>query len=67
MSPSPKRKRDKYRTCTLTQKLEIIEMRDNGATWTRIAFEKGLHESTVRGIYAKKDQIRSQGKILLLE
>ena len=31
MSPSPKRKRDKYKTCTLTQKLEIIEMRDKGA------------------------------------
>ena len=78
MSPSPKkeknhpngkkgrpaRKGQKLKTQTITQKLEIIEMRDNGASWIKIANDKGINESTVRGIYKKKDEIQAQGKPL---
>ena len=52
MSTSPKKR--KLKTLTISQKLEIIEMRENGASWVKIAQEKKINESTVRSIYAKK-------------
>ena len=30
--------------------------------WIKTAQEKGISESTVRGIYADKDEIRAQGR-----
>ena len=52
---SPRRNKKKKRTLTkpvkqitMTQKLEIIELRDNGARCIKIAQDKGLSESTVR-------------------
>ena len=70
MSPSPKKtkkKRDvkQQKKWSVTQKLEVIEMRDNGARWIKIAQEKGMSESTVRTIYAQKDEIRARGKFKL--
>ena len=67
MTKSPKKTKNKEkaksrRLWTLNEKLEIIDMRDNGASWTKIAQEKNMAESTVRSIYAKKDEIRSHGK-----
>ena len=73
MSPSPKKakkkpnitgKTRKVQTWSVTQKLEVIEMRENGAKWVRIALEKGMDESTARSIYAKRDEVRARGKIL---
>ena len=61
LSPKKKQKREKYKTCSLNEKLQIIEMKDNGASWAKIAREKGLNPSTIRSIYAMKDQIQSQG------
>ena len=55
-------KQTKLKKYSVTQKIEIIEMRDNGAKWIKIAQEKGISESTVRGIYANKDEIRARGK-----
>ena len=76
MSLSPKKEKNKpnrkprsprkLQTRTVTQKLEIIEMRDNGARWSKIAQEKEISESTVRSIYGKKDEIRALGKIKLI-
>ena len=71
MSPSPKKtktksdgKQTKLKKYSVTQKLEIIDMRDNGAKWIKIAQEKGISESTVRGIYANRDEIRVRGECL---
>ena len=54
MSPSPKKKKrtltKPVQQITIAQKLEIIELRDNGARWIKIAQDKGLSESTVRTI-----------------
>ena len=67
MSPSPKKKKrtltKPVQQITIAQKLEIIELRDNGARWIKIAQDKGLSESTVRTIYAQKDDIRARGKL----
>ena len=68
MARSPKKKAKKdvktRKWLTLNQKLELINMRDKEKkTWTQIAQEKDLNESTVRTVYSKKDQIRSQGKL----
>ena len=66
MSSCPKKTKDKpkrtLKKWTVSEKLEIIEKRDNGAGWTKIAQEKGMSESTVRSIYAQKDEIRARGK-----
>ena len=63
MSPSPKKDKPKRKlqTRTVTEKLEIIEMRENGASWIKIAQDKGMNEASVRTIYRKKEEIRSQG------
>lgn len=65
-SPKKKAKNGDKKTrnwLSINQKLEIIDMRDKDKkTWTQIALEKNLNESTVRTVYGKKDQIRSQGK-----
>ena len=60
MSSNPKKTKDKpkgppqqLKKWTVTQKLEVIELRDNGAGWTKIAQDKGMSESTVRSIYAQ--------------
>ena len=42
---------------SITQKLEVIEMRDDGTRLIKIAQDKGMGESTVRTIYAQKDEI----------
>ena len=36
---------------TIQEKLEIIELRNNGASFAKIAREKGMNESSVRTIY----------------
>ena len=63
MSPSPKKKKKRTLTKPVKEiwdyynsKLEIIELRDNGARWIKIAQDKGLSESTVRTIYAQKNK-----------
>ena len=47
---------------TLEDKLEIITMKENGASFAKIARDKNLNESTIRYIFSKKDEIKSQGK-----
>ena len=71
MSSCPKKTKDKsgkpprqLKKWTVTQKLEIIDLRDNGAGWTKIAQDKGMSESTVRSIYAKKDELQTRGKFM---
>ena len=65
MSPSPKKKikldtkaRNRF---TIAQKLEILEMKERGDSFSKIASTKNTNESTIRGIWKKKDEIRSQG------
>ena len=41
---------------SVTQKLEVIDLRDSGARWIKIAQDKGMSESSDRIL--KKDQIR---------
>ena len=57
-----RKKRNDYKAWTLSDKLEVIAMRERGLTWVKIAQDKGMHEATARSIYAKKEEIRSQGK-----
>ena len=59
MAPSPKKKRS-TKWLTLSEKLELIAMTENGAKWAKIASDKKVNESTIRSIYAKKDEIKSQ-------
>ena len=64
MARSPVKKKQKtHKWLNLSQKLEIIDMRENGASFAKIAHDKEMPESTVRGICAKKDEYRSQGKV----
>ena len=64
MKSQKKRKKTAKRTLwTLSQRLEVIEMRDNGASWVKIAHEKQMNEATARSIYKEKDKIRAQGKL----
>ena len=44
-----------------------MAMRKDGASWVKIAQEKKMNESTVRSIYAKKEDIRAKGKNSELE
>ena len=69
MAPSPKKQKKKQgdqkksrKLLTLSDKLEIIEKRDNGASWAKIALDKNINESVVRYTYGKKDEIRAQGR-----
>ena len=65
-APSPKKTKNKapmkLKKYSVSEKLEIIEMRDNGASQIKIAQEKGMNESLVRGIYRNKDSIKVRGK-----
>ena len=50
--PSTSKKDKKQRNhLTIQEKLEIIELRNNGASFAKIAREKGMNESSVRTIY----------------
>ena len=63
MAPAPEKNKKKNKAWTSSDELEVISMRDDrGLTWTKIAHEKDMHETTVRSIYAKKEKIKSQGK-----
>ena len=37
-------------------------MRESGATFAKIASDKKMPESTIRGIFKNRDKIKSQGK-----
>ena len=37
-------------------------MIESGATFAKIASDKKMPESTIRGIFKKRDEIKSQGK-----
>ena len=41
-----KKKRNDYKAWTLSDKLEVIAMRERGLTWVKIAQDKGMHEAT---------------------
>ena len=69
MSSSPKKTKKKpngkpktQTKWSVTQKLEVIDLRDSGARWIKIAQDKGMSESTVRTIYAQRDEIQARGK-----
>lgn len=46
---------------TLEQKLDIIRLHEEGASFAKIGREKGMVESSVRKLIKKKDQYKSQG------
>ena len=67
MAPSPKKKKDKANVkprnwLTISQKLEIIRMKEVGSSFAKIASEKNIAESSVRAIFSRKDEIKAQGK-----
>ena len=66
MASKEKKKTTKH-VWTLAEKLEIIKLRDEGASWVKIAQEKKTNESSIRTIYKNKDRILSQGKIANLK
>ena len=45
---------------TLEDKLEIITMKENGASFAKIARHKNQNESTIRYFFSKKDKVKSQ-------
>ena len=65
MAKSPKKtnrpKNNKWQT--LEDKLEVIAMKESGKSFAQIARDKNLPESTVRYIFKKKDEIKSQGEV----
>ena len=46
----------------INQKLDIMAMREDAASWVKFAQEKKINKSTVRSIYAKKEDMRAKGK-----
>ena len=67
MAPSPKKKKDKANVkprnwLTISQKLEIIRMKEVGSSFAKIASEKNIAGSSVRAIFSRKDEIKAQGK-----
>ena len=60
MASKEKKKTTKH-VWTLAEKLEMIKLRDEGASWVKIAQEKKTNESSIRTIYKNKDNILSQG------
>ena len=48
---------------TLAEKLEIIQLRENGAKICKIAFDKSMNEASVRAILKRKDEIKEQSVI----
>ena len=54
-APNPKNKQ-----LPLDEKLDIIAMKDQGATFAKITSDKNMLESTVRGIYSRRDPSHSQ-------
>ena len=64
-SPKKEKKKEKRMLWTFSQRLEVIEMRENGASWVKIAQEKKMKEATARSIYKEKDKIRAQGELQL--
>ena len=43
------------------EKLQIIELREKGNTFAKIAKDKKMNESTVRGIYKDREKIKDYG------
>ena len=48
------KKRGNYKWLSLEDKLEVISMRESGATFAKIASDKKMQESTIRGIFKRK-------------
>lgn len=46
---------------TLEQKLNVIKLHEEGASFAKIGREKGMNEASVRKIVKNKDQYKSQG------
>jgi Tc5 transposase DNA-binding domain/CENP-B N-terminal DNA-binding domain len=52
-------KSKKRKWLILNEKLEIIELHEKGASYAKIAYEKGMNESST--LIKKKDQIKKHG------
>ena len=60
--PSTSKKDKKQRNhLTIQEKLEIIELRNNGASFAKIAREKSMNESSIRTIYEKREKTAQIG------
>ena len=59
-----KGKKQTRKVLTIELKIAIIKMHDKGATNSKIAREKKLGESTIRGIIKKKEDILKQAEIM---
>ena len=60
--PSTSKKDKKQRNhLTIQEKLEIIELRNNGASFAKIARDKGMNESSIRTIYEKREKTAQIG------
>lgn len=51
----------KRKWLTLEQKLNIIKLHDDGASFAKISRDKGINESSIRLIIKNKDHYKSQG------
>ncbi len=52
---------NKCKWLTLGQKLDIIKLHEEGASFAKISREKGMDESSVRKLIKKKDEYKSHG------
>ena len=44
----------------MNEKLEIIKLRDDGASFAKIARERNMNESSVRSLYKRREKLRLQ-------
>jgi hypothetical protein len=48
---------------SLEEKLEIIKLRENGESWTKISRDKNMNESSVRTLYRRREKIKFQATL----
>ena len=53
-------KKKQRKHLTIQEKLQIIELKENGSTFAKIEKDKKMNESTVRTIYKEKEKIKLQ-------
>ena len=60
---NPTREVKKRKNLTYAQKLEIVKLIDGGETKRSVGKKFGINESTVRGIYQKREHIKNHMKL----
>ena len=67
MAETSTKKRGNYKWLSLEDKLEVIAMRKSGATFAKIASDKKMLESKIRGIFKKRMKSNLKVKTFILK